>query len=136
MFLNKPAYIQNHISFALSQQNPITKLKYTKKTFLIIKILQSIGCIHRFLLKNIFTNRQRKKYILMSILLYKNTPFFKSFRLLSTPTKQYNITYKALKLLRLSIGTSTIILSTSKGLLSHKQALYYKVGGQLLYIIS
>ena len=134
MFLNKPAYIQNHIAFALAQQNPITQLKYTKKSFIIIKVLQVVGCIHRFFIKTPVNNFQ--KSIILSILLYKNTPFFKSFRLLSTPTKQYNITYKALKILTLSLGVSTIILSTSKGLLTHKQALQYKIGGQLLYIIS
>lgn len=134
MFLNKPAYIQNHIAFALAQQNPITRLKYTKKSFIIIKILQAVGCIHRFFIKTPRNNFQ--KSIILSILFYKNTPFFKSFRLLSTPTKQYNITYKALRILTLSLGVSTIILSTPKGLLTHKQALQYKIGGQLLYIIS
>lgn len=136
MFLNKPAYIQNQISFALSQQNPTTKLKYTKQSLIIIRILHSIGCIHKFIILNKKHYTLKSTNIIISILLYKNTPFFKSFRLLSTPTKYYNITYKALKLLNISVGVSIIILSTSKGLLTHQQALRYKIGGQLLYIIS
>jgi ribosomal protein S8 len=131
-----PAHVQNHLHFALSQQNPQTKILYTKKTAMIIKILSDIGCVHRFLVLNHSKSLKVKYFIWLSVFFYKNTPFFKSFRLISTPSKRCTISYKALSLLSLSIGSSVIILSTSQGLITHREALKKKTGGLLLYILS
>ena len=133
---HKPAYVQNHIHFALAQRNPCSKLIYTKKIFTIIKILTQIGCINKFLLTRSSTKSFNNFSILLTILFYKNVPFFSSFRLLSTPTKRYTITYKALSTLNQSLGVSTIILSTPSGLITHNQALKKQQGGLLLFIVS
>jgi ribosomal protein S8 len=136
MHVYSPSYIQNHVHFALAQKNPQSKVVYTRKTIMIIKMLAEIGCIHRFLITN---NPCKKNYnytIWLTIFLYNNTPFFKSFRLLSTPSKHYTISYKALRILYTSIGASTIILSTSFGLITHKEALDKHIGGLLLFILS
>lgn len=50
MNIHVPARIQNHIHFALAQQNPQTKILFTKKTSVIIKMLAEIGCIHRYVI--------------------------------------------------------------------------------------
>ena len=136
MHVYSPSYIQNHVHFALAQKNPQSKVIYTRKTIMIVKVLAEIGCIHRFLVSGSIHKKSSKYTIWLTIFLYNNTPFFKSFRLLSTPSKHYTISYKALRILSTSIGASTIILSTSSGLITHKEALERHTGGLLLFILS
>ena len=136
MHIHSPAYIQNHVSFALAQQNPQTKLMYTKKNLNIIRILADIGCVHRFFITQSNKLNPNSLVIWLTVFLYKNTPFFKSFRLLSTPSRQYTITAQALRILNTSLGSSTIILSTSDGLITHQSAIYKGIGGLLLFILS
>lgn len=130
MVLDNTSHVQNQIAFATSQINPITQIQYSKYNLNIVKILNKIGLIHRFYIAN------KNKSIYVTLFYYNYIPFFKSFKLISTPTKIYNISYKALKLMSLSIGTSTLILSTSKGLITHQKALKFKIGGRLLFIVS
>lgn len=130
MLLDNNAHIQNQISFATSQINPITQINHSKYNLNIVKILNKVGLIHRFYINNF------SKSIYITLFYYNYIPFFKSFRILSTSTKVYNISYKALKLMSLSIGTSTLIISSSKGLITHQNALKYKIGGKLLFLIS
>jgi ribosomal protein S8 len=136
MHVYSPSYVQNHIHFALAQRNPQSKIVYTRKTIMIVQILAEIGCIHRFIITNNKQLKHSNYTIWLTIFLYNNTPFFKSFRLLSTPSKHYTISYKALRILTSSIGASTIVLSTSTGLITHNDALKKRVGGLLLYILS
>lgn len=136
IFVHKPAYIQNHVHFALAQKNPHTKIIYTKKILNIVKVLVEAGCINHFLITRSVNNTVMKYNISLTILFYKNIPFFSSFRLLSTPTKKFTITYKALQTLAPSLGSSTLILSTSFGLITHSQALKKHIGGLLLFIVS
>lgn len=136
MYIDPASYVQNHVHFALAQKNPQSKLIYTVKTISIVKLLTHIGCIHRFLIIRNSKVGINQLSIWVTIFFYRNTPFFKSFRLLSTPSKRYTITVKALRLLNQSIGASTIILSTSYGLLTHQTALERGVGGLLLFILS
>ena len=136
MHIHSPAYVQNHVHFALAQKNPKSQLVYSKKIITIVKILSDIGCIHRFLITQSTFNHRPQLLIWLSIFMYNNTAFFKSLRLLSTPSRQYTITYKALRILTTSIGASTIVLSTSLGLITHQKALCQGIGGLLLFILS
>jgi len=136
MHVYSPSYIQNHVHFALAQKNPQSKVIYTRKTIMIIQVLADIGCIHRYLIASNKLSKYNNYNIWLTIFLYNNTPFFKSFRLLSTPSRRYTISYKALRILSVSIGASTIILSTSFGLITHEDALERRIGGLLLYILS
>jgi ribosomal protein S8 len=67
---------------------------------------------------------------------FKNTPFFKSLRLLSTPSKKHTTTLKGLRLINLSIKSSVIILSTPYGIIDHREALRIGTGGAILCIAS
>ena len=133
---HKPAYLQNHIHFALNQQNPSSKIIYSKQTIKLVRMLQNIGCIHRFLITKNTNLSLQTNLIHLTVFFYKNTPFFKSFRLISTPSKQYRTTLSALRLLSKTLGSSTLILSTSKGLLTHESAIQRGTGGTLLFILS
>jgi ribosomal protein S8 len=71
----------------------------------------------------------------MSIPFYRNTPFFKSIRLISTPSKKHQISLKSLSLLNKTLKASILILSTNKGIITHHDALKFKVGGLALCVV-
>jgi ribosomal protein S8 len=136
MTLYKPALIQNHIQFAISQQNPYSWIPYTTQVINILRVLNKLGCIHKYYIFKVNTKNIIHYRIGLTVFMYKNTPFFKSFRLVSTPSKKYTISYKALRILQISLGASTLVLSTSLGIISHQEALLRQVGGNILFILS
>jgi ribosomal protein S8 len=79
---------------------------------------------------------KQKKLIKISPLLFKKSGFFKGLKLISTPSKAFFINLKSLILLNKAIGEAIVIISTSKGLLTHKQAIRLGLGGKLICIIS
>ena len=60
MHVYSPSYIQNHVHFALAQKNPQSKVIYTRKTIMIVKVLAEIGCIHRFLVSGSIHKKSSK----------------------------------------------------------------------------
>jgi ribosomal protein S8 len=131
MLYDKNSYVVNTINFALSKRLLISKLKFSKKTLKLIKILAKSG-----VLKNFFITSSTPKYIYFSIFFYKNTTFFKHVRLISTQTKKFYISLNAIKKLTKVMRTTVLILETSKGLLTNVEALRYKTGGILLLAVN
>jgi len=78
----------------------------------------------------------KTSYIFINLVFFKNTPFFKSLRLVSSPSKKHVTTLKALGTINSSIKSSIIILSTPHGLMDHKEALRVGTGGTILCIAS
>jgi len=78
----------------------------------------------------------RYTYIFINLIFFKNTPFFKSLRLVSTPSKKHVTTLKALGVINQSIKSSVLILSTPYGIVDHKEALKMGTGGTILCIAS
>ena len=112
-----------------SHQRHIT-FKYTKKSLKLISLLHKLGVIHSFI---IISNSQ--KIVKVSPFEYRQTPFFKSVRLVSTPSRSYTIKISSLKILEKSIGQGIIILETTQGLITHRDALRLNVSGRILCVI-
>ena len=74
-------------------------------------------------------------YIILTIPFFKQKPFFKSIKLISTSSKKYNISLKALKLISNSLRSSFAILSTPYGVITHTEAIRLKTGGLLLCVV-
>lgn len=55
---------------------------------------------------------------------------------MSTPSKRFNVKLKTLKIMDISIGKSLIILETSRGFITHKEALRLGISGKLLLFLS
>lgn len=70
------------------------------------------------------------------MLFYKSQPFFKSVRLVSSSSRKYTLSLKSLIILQKSLKSSILILSTPKGILTHKEAIKFKVGGLGICFIS
>ena len=79
-------------------------------------------------------NRKRR-FIRLSGLFYKNESYFKGIRVVSTPSRKHTITLKALQLLKKISGTSLILLETSRGIISHVEALKLGTGGLILCVV-
>lgn len=122
----------NNLNIILSRKIMASFVFFSKKTLRISKILYSIGLIKNYLI----LNQKNFKKIKFSVLFYKNKPFFNSIRQVSTCSKKFYISYNALRKLISFSSSSIYILSTAYGLISHFDAIKYKVGGLLTYIIS
>ena len=99
-------------------------LPFLKMNLQLINILKMEGFIDTFLIINNHLHVRLK---------YKGinqTPVLTNLKRLSTPGRRIYIQSK--KIPQLFGGLGLIILSTSKGIISHKQAQYLNVGGELL----
>jgi ribosomal protein S8 len=63
---------------------------------------------------------------------YNKIALVKNIRLISTPSRTLFVSYKALRLLSKRTGLATYLISTSLGILPHKEALRKRIGGILL----
>lgn len=134
MFYNSFAYVVNHYNIAASKKQPYVQILYTRKTILLIRKLYQIGAINQFLIleSSKESRKYKKKFIRFSVMFYKNTPYIKALKLLSRPSKMYPITLKILNIVERYSGESLLILSTSKGLLTHKECLKQRCSGLVL----
>jgi ribosomal protein S8 len=74
-------------------------------------------------------------YLQFTVFFYKNTPYYQGIRLVSTLSKKFYISLTALnKLVRLS-QSSTYLISTPSGIITHREAILRKTGGILLCAI-
>lgn len=129
---NSYAYVVNHLNLAVSRKKLRIKLKSTRKTLQLVKSLHKIGYISNYSVIGL----GQASYIHISLLFFKNTPFFKSLRLVSTPSKKHVTTLTALSRIDLNIKSSVLLIATSTGIIDHKEALRSKVGGVILCIAS
>ena len=132
---NPVAYLINHVNIATTRKKPKIKILVTGKMLPLLKTMHKLGCISRyvFLTKN-NTNTQLK-HVVLTIPFFKQKPFFKSIRLVSTPSKKYTISLKALRLVSNSLRSSYAILSTPYGVINHREAIKLKTGGLIICII-
>ena len=124
------AYVVNHINIAIARKKLKIKFKHTKKALEITHLLYQIGYVSHYQL----IHEHKQTWIYISITYYKNTPFYKSLRLVSTPSRRHFISLKALRTVQNSIKSSIVLLSTSKGLLTHTEAIKLNTGGLILCI--
>jgi len=75
-------------------------------------------------------------FVKLAPFFYKNSTFFRGVRLISTPSKLFFIKLSALNIIEKSLGSTVLLLSTSRGLITHKEALKLGLGGIALFLIS
>ena len=126
------SYVINHVNLTLGSKKPQTTIKYSTKNYSLIYLLYKLGCINNFYIHSTKKKNLLLKYLTFSIFFYKNSPFFKQIKLVSSLSKKHTITYQSLKILNQSLGNSFLILSTVQGLLTHQEALLKKIGGLIL----
>lgn len=137
---NTYAYVVNHLNLAISRKKLFIKIKYTKKTLSLVKALHKIGYISNYsvIVKSPtkWDSYLSQASIVINLIFFKNTPFFKSLRLISTPSKKHTVSLRALNVINTSVKSSMIIVSTPYGIIDHKEAIRIGTGGTLLCIAS
>lgn len=121
------SYLINHLNIAISRKLLRMTIRLVPKTLPLIKLLWELGFIRHY-----YIHRNKHLRITFSILFYKNTTYYNSLKILSTQSKKFFISLKALKLINKLSGDSVFILSTSKGIITHKKAIQEGLGGLLL----
>lgn len=133
MYYNPVSLISNHVNLALSKKSFKNKVVLTKANLKLLKLLRSVGCVNNL---SVLSSHGNHNFITFSVFLYRNSTFFYKVRPVSTSSKKFFLSYRALKMISTNLKSTLIILSTSKGLISHKEALYLKIGGLILFVIS
>ena len=130
---NSVAFIINHINLAVATKKRWIFLQYTKKILRILYLLKKLGVVQSY---STFTKLSLFKVIKLSPFFYRNTSFFRCVKLVSTPSKRFNVKLRTLQILTKSLGETIIVLETSQGILTHIDALKLKLGGKILLIIN
>ena len=105
----------------------------TKKIITILALLKKLGVVQSYLVTR---SNQFFLTVKLSPFFYKNSSFFRCIRLVSTPSKRFNLKLKTLQILEKSLGETIVVLETSKGIIPHKEALKLKLGGKILLVIN
>ncbi len=104
----------------LSVRIPHSKFKHE-----ILKVLEGHGFIG-----SIERRGKRVKKVLYAGLLYRNEiPMIREVKFLSRPGRRVQMPYKKL---RTAVHGGMVILSTSKGVMSEREARHEKIGGELI----
>lgn len=121
----------SNINLAFSRRSVNNKFRFTNNNYTVMKCLYSLGLLNSISLVVINGTR----YIRFSLFLYKSNPFFYKIKNVSTSTKRYYVTLKSLQIMATYLKASTVVLSTSYGIINHKEALRRRVGGIILFTI-
>jgi len=99
----------------------------------LLRALRKEGCVSYLLLG--YQNSYRRRLV-FSLYYYRQTTFFKHIQLLSTISKKFTVSLKALVILDRSLKHTVLLLETSNGIINHKEALKQRTGGLMLCLIS
>lgn len=126
------SYILNLININKLKKNLYFFILFTVKNYQFVKTLKKFNVIHDYKLikKNSFT------YIKITLFFYKNKVICHNFKIITRPSKVFTISYQSLTLLSKKTNSSIFLISTSKGILSHKEAILRKTGGIVLGFFS
>jgi len=116
------------------QNGSQTKLKYVfvPKTYYIINFLD---CIQNLGYIKGYTISKNNRFLIKILLKYDEDHFsiIQQLRIQSKPSLRiYFSTFMIAKYIKLEMGSSVLILSTTKGIVSHFQALKLNVGGEII----
>lgn len=123
--------LTSNINLAFSRRSINNKFRFTNNSYYVLKCLRSLGLINSLSL--IFIKGIR--YIRFSLFLYKSNSFFYKIKNVSTSTKRYYTSLKSLQLMNTYLKASTVLLSTPRGILTHREALKLRVGGVILFAV-
>jgi ribosomal protein S8 len=126
------SYILNLININKAKKNLSFLLLFSIKNYQFIQTLKKFNVIHDYKL----LNKNNFNYIKITLFFYKNKIICHNFKLVSSQSKIFTISYHSLKLLTKKSGSSIFLISTSKGLLSNKEAINQKIGGIVLGFFS
>lgn len=123
------SYVLNMININKSRKLLHFDLLFTNKTIIIIKLLNRLNYLFRY---EIFKNKNKTILIRVYLTYSNNTNVGKNFKIISKPSHKFYISLASISLLQKRTGDSVFIISTSQGLLTHKEAFNKNIGGLVL----
>ncbi len=112
----------------LSKKNTVLVF-YSKFKESILKIFWKEGFIKNYSL----INNNFKKYILIKLKYFTGLPVISKIKRISRPGLRVYLPFDKLPIIKSGLGI--LIISTSKGVLSDKEARLYKIGGEIVCYI-
>ncbi|XBT18557.1 MAG: uS8 family ribosomal protein [Candidatus Shikimatogenerans sp. Tder] len=121
----------NKIKNAINIKNKYIFFPYIKYIIKILFILKKEGYIYNFIIiNNIFFYKRKIKIYLKYI---NNISVINKIKLISKSSRRVYVKYKNIPIIKNNYGIS--ILSTSKDILTNKNSILYKIGGEYLFYI-
>lgn len=129
--------VSRQVNLLISQRKKAIKVTFSCQSLTFLKLFTNLGLINNYIIQAGNTaGGKLTRYIWFTLFFYKARPFFRSLQLVSKPSKSYFIAFKSLKIISKLVGLSVLILETSRGVISHLEALRYRTGGILLFILT
>lgn len=127
MFLaNKYINTLNSIKVAYNNKLQYVRLPINLKLLVLLNLLVKINYVK--------TYTQSYNYLLVELHVYPATSGWHNAKIISKPSKKFYISHKQLFLYTKSNFNSVIFLHTTRGLITHSDALKHKIGGQVVFI--
>jgi small subunit ribosomal protein S8 len=103
-------------------------VKKSKKCLAILHILENEGFIESFSVSD-----EKPYEILVTLKYFNEQPVIHTIKTISRPGQRFYVDWSSLWKMKKSLGL--YILSTSKGIITDKQARQLKLGGEVLCVI-
>ena len=131
IFMQQFDYVHfvGHLKLCIARRNLYFETYLTTRTLRFLKLLYHLNVVRRYL------RITSKKYRIYTNWFGLNSPALR-LKFYTRCSSPITLSYKSLLVLTQSTFTSHIILSTSYGLMTHKQAIQAHTGGILICIIS
>jgi ribosomal protein S8 len=128
LYYDSAAYTLDIINMNTARKTLFFYIKYTYKINILIKIFKKLTLIENYSL----VKKNNILFFKIAPFYYKNFPSSKNFKLISSVTRSIFISLRGLFLLNKRSGNSLYLISTSNGILTHKEALKKKTSGFVL----
>jgi small subunit ribosomal protein S8 len=125
MYYNLISQLKNA---AMAKKDTIT-VPYSKMDLAVLRALTAAGYIKSAEKEMV----GRKAFISIRIAMKAGQPVMTDFRLMSKPSRRTYIDYRSIRAVKQGHGVS--VLSTSKGIMTNKEARKAKLGGEYLFEI-
>lgn len=121
----------NKISLNFKQNNLWFDLLITKNILSVLSIFKVLGLVSSFFFFNLNNRKVRVflKYVNLEV------PYQLPILFYFKPSHKLSLSIKQLKKLDKSLGGTTLVISTSRGLKNHFECIKYNLGGFLFFVI-
>ena len=128
LFQTNRIYVFNHLRINKAQQKYFFDIRCTVRAAQTLRLLLHLGLVRRFYKLNRSTFR---------VFPYRtfNNAQHRPLKIFSSKQNPLKVTLATLRLLKLNTGASSLVISTTRGLLTHHQALKHNLGGHLFGIV-
>lgn len=124
--------ISNLINIHKLQKSLTFKILYSQKNLNIVKIFKNINLIYQYSL----IRKNNINYILINLNFFNTKKIGTNLKIISKPSKKVYISYTALRILAKRTGRSIFLISTTNGIITHHEALKYKLSGVVVGFVT